>query len=149
MFSEQGCQGSKNTEGSSLTPWAHPKIHEESIMQFFFLFRATAMAYGNSWARGWIGAAGVSLSMPQPQQQGIWAVTVTCSTAYGNTGFLTHRVRPGIKSASSQKQHQVLKPTEPQCKLLLQCNSYHKRKNPKKQFFVIYPSLCMRGQILS
>ena len=33
--------------------------------------------------------------MPEPQQQGIWAVSATYTTAHGNTGSLTHWARPG------------------------------------------------------
>ena len=34
---------------------------------------------------------------PQPQQRGIWASSVNYTTAHGNTGSLTHWLRPGIK----------------------------------------------------
>ena len=51
---------------------------------FFFLLRAAPAAYGSSQARGQIRAA-----------------SLTCTTAHGNAGPLTHRVRPGIEPASS------------------------------------------------
>ena len=35
---------------------------------------------------------------------------MTYTAAQGNAGFLTHRVRPGIERASSQRQHWVLNP---------------------------------------
>ena len=38
---------------------------------------------------------------PQPQQCGIWAKSVTWSTAYSNARPLTHWGRPGIKPRSS------------------------------------------------
>ena len=62
---------------------------------FFGLFRAVPVAYGSSKARGWIRA------MPQPQQRGIQAGSSNYITAQGNTGFLIHWARPGIKPASS------------------------------------------------
>ena len=31
------------------------------ILAFFFIFTDTPVAYGNSWARGWIGAADTGL----------------------------------------------------------------------------------------
>ena len=56
----------------------------------FCLFRAIPAAYGGSQAR----------PTPQPQQHGIWAPSVTYTTAHGNAGSLTNRLRPGIKPAS-------------------------------------------------
>ena len=38
---------------------------------------------------------------PQPQQHGIQAVSATYTTVHGNTGSLTHWVRPGLEPASS------------------------------------------------
>ena len=35
--------------------------------------------------------------MPQPQQHWIQVASVTCATAYGNSGSLTHWARPGTK----------------------------------------------------
>ena len=40
-------------------------------------------------------------SIPQPQQQGIRAMSATYTTAHGNARSLTYWVGPGIKSASS------------------------------------------------
>ena len=45
--------------------------------------------------------------MPQPQQHQIQATSVTYAVACGNTGSLTQRVRPGIKTASSWTWYQV------------------------------------------
>jgi len=39
--------------------------------------------------------------MPEPQQHGIWATSVTYTTAHGNAGSLTHWARPGIELATS------------------------------------------------
>ena len=38
---------------------------------------------------------------PQSQRHGIWAASVIYAAACSNAGSLTHRVRPGIKPASS------------------------------------------------
>ena len=62
------------------------------------------MAYGNSPARGWIGAVAVNLChshQPTPQQHQIWAASVMYATVHGNARSLTQRVRPEIESASS------------------------------------------------
>ena len=66
----------------------------------FCLFRAAPAVYGGSQARGLIGAAADS-STPQPQWRGLLAVSVTYTTAHGNTGSSTHWVKPGIELASS------------------------------------------------
>ena len=58
------------------------------------------MAHGGSWARGLIGAVASSL-LPEPQQCQIRAASETYTTAHGNTGSLTHCVRPGIEPATS------------------------------------------------
>ena len=39
--------------------------------------------------------------MPQPQQLGIWALSMTYTTAHNNAGSFTHWARPGIKLTSS------------------------------------------------
>ena len=68
------------------------------IFNFFFLFRATPMAYGSSQAKG----SNQSCSWwPTPQQHQIQAVSATYTTACGNARSLIHRTRPGIKPASS------------------------------------------------
>ena len=38
---------------------------------------------------------------PQTQQEGIQALSATYTTAHGNAGSLTHRVRPGIEPTTS------------------------------------------------
>ena len=49
----------------------------------------------------WFPRLGAESPAPQPQQCQIWAVSVTYPTAHGNTGSLTHWVRPGIEPATS------------------------------------------------
>ena len=66
---------------------------------FFFsllLFRAIPVAFGGFHARmlNWSCSC---WPIPQPQRHGIWAVSVTYTTAHGNAGSLTYWVRPGIK----------------------------------------------------
>ena len=50
---------------------------------YYFIFRATPMTYRISLPRGRIGAVTASLT-PQPEQCGIWAISVTYTTAHGN-----------------------------------------------------------------
>ena len=54
------------------------------------------MAYGGSQAQGRIGAAAASLHHSHSNMG-----SATYTTAQGNAGSLTHRVRPGIKPVSS------------------------------------------------
>ena len=71
-------------------------------MAFFFsplLFRATCEVYGNSQARGQIGAAAASLS--QPQQCRIRTAYEMYTAARWNTRSWTHWTRPGIKHTVS------------------------------------------------
>ena len=69
---------------------------------FICLFSFLGLHLQHMEVRRW----GVKLSyscqpMPQPQQHQISAASVTYATAYGNTGSLTHRGRPGIEPATS------------------------------------------------
>ena len=48
--------------------------------------------------------------MPQPWQHQIGITSVTYYAACRNIGSLTHWARPGIKPATSQRQHQILIP---------------------------------------
>ena len=41
------------------------------------------------------------LQLPEPQQHQIWAMSVTYTTAHGNTGSLTHWARAGTEPATS------------------------------------------------
>ena len=70
------------------------------LFPFFFfsrLLKATSVAYEGSQARNWSCSCWPT---PQPQQWRIWATSSTHTTAYGNTGSLTHWARSGIKPAS-------------------------------------------------
>ena len=60
-----------------------------SLLFFFFLiflFRAARSAYGNSQARGQLGAAAAG---PQLQQHHIQAESTNYAEAIGNAGLLT------------------------------------------------------------
>ena len=74
----------------------------------FFLFRAAPVAYGSSWARGWIRAAAAGLH--HNHGNWIWATLATYATFCGNARSLTHWVRPGIKPISLWKLCHVLNP---------------------------------------
>ena len=75
--------------------WVHASFSQEASSMFwrcpfsplfmYFLFIATPLAYGSSWARGQICAAAVSYA-----------------TACSNAGSLSHWARPQIKPVSSQ-----------------------------------------------
>ena len=71
--------------------WA-PLLHDSNFVLFIYLFillfRATPAAYWSSQARGRIGAVAASL-----HQHGIWAASVTYTTAHSNAGLLTERVQ--------------------------------------------------------
>ena len=76
------------------------------IFQLFFFFGlfsfsgAALEAYGDSWARGLIGAVAAKPT-PEPQQRGVQALSAAYTTAHGNTGSLTHRPRPGMEPETS------------------------------------------------
>ena len=62
------------------------------------------VAYGSCPAGGWNQSCSclhIPQPQPQPQPGQIWAVSVTCTTAHGNTRYLTHWARPGIQPESS------------------------------------------------
>ena len=65
---------------------------------FFLLFRAARMAYGGSQAGSPVGAVAAGLRHSNVRIQ---AVSVTHTTAHGNTRSLTHWARSGIEPASS------------------------------------------------
>ena len=48
--------------------------------------------------------------IPQPQQPRIWAASVIYPAACGNAGSSIHWARPGVRPASSWRQHWVLNP---------------------------------------
>ena len=64
-------------------------VERNTVSLLCFFFRAAPVTYGSSQAR------------PQPQKCQIWATSATYSTAHGNAGSLSHRVRPGINPPSS------------------------------------------------
>jgi len=47
-------------------------------------------AYGSSQTRGQIRASGSCWPMPQPQQHGVEAASVTYTTAHSHAGSVTH-----------------------------------------------------------
>ena len=63
----------------------------------FWFFRAAPAVYGGSQARGPIE----SVTTPYLQRDGVWATSVTYTTAHSTAGSLTHWGRPGIEPASS------------------------------------------------
>ena len=72
------------------------QVHQKNILFHFFFFffffafsRAAHVAYGDSQARGLIGAV-AARPTPEPQQLGIRAVSATYTTAHGNARSLTH-----------------------------------------------------------
>ena len=82
---------------------------------FFFSFRATPVAYGNSQARGWFGAAAAGLCHSHSHtgsEPHLWP-TATYASAFGSVGSLTHWVRPRIKPAFSWTLCRVLNPLSP------------------------------------
>ena len=58
------------------------------VVRIFFLFTATPVAYGSSWARGQIKAAAVSYAIATATQ--IQATAASYAAAYGNAKSLTH-----------------------------------------------------------
>ena len=71
----------------------------EAISFCVCLFRATPLAYGDSQARGLVGAAAAGHC--HTQQLRIQAASVTYTTAHGNAASLTHWARPEIEPTSS------------------------------------------------
>ena len=76
------------------------KTQKKKFAFFFWLFRATPVAYGGSQARGWMWSCSCRPT-PEPQQSGIQAESVTYTTAHGNDGSPTHWARLGIDPATS------------------------------------------------
>ena len=67
----------------------------------FCLFRASAMAYGVSQARGRIGARATNLHHSHSNVGSQPCLCPTYTTAHGNVRSLSHWAKPGIKPASS------------------------------------------------
>ena len=76
------------------------------VVFFFFFFFCLFVFLGPHWWHmefprlgGWISCS--RWPMPEPEQLGILAESVTYTTAHGNARSLTHWVRPGIEPVSS------------------------------------------------
>ena len=67
----------------------------------FFLFFLGPHPQHREVPRQGLNRSYISGPTSQPQQCRIRAVSATCTAAHGNTGSLTHWVRPGIKPISS------------------------------------------------
>ena len=67
---------------------------------FFFFFRGCTLSIWSFSGQGsnWNCS---HQPMPQPQQYGVWAMSVTCATAHSNGRSLTPWARPGIEPTSS------------------------------------------------
>ena len=74
--------------------WAHNDNLTFSLFFFFFLFKATPVAYGSSQARGWIRTAAAALSHCH-SNAGPELLSATYTAACSNGGSLTHWARPG------------------------------------------------------
>ena len=75
------------------------------ILFFFFFFFLELHMWHMEVPRlrfSWIGGTSAGLCHSHSNAEGIQAASATYTTACGNTRSLTHWVRPGIKSASSQ-----------------------------------------------
>ena len=70
-----------------------------TFFSFFVFLGPHLQHYGGSQARGQIRSCGC-WPTPQPKQHGIWAASVTYTTAH-NTRSLTNWGRPGIKPTTS------------------------------------------------
>ena len=87
----------------SLDDWKQPQKKKK---RFFFFHVCT-------WGIRKFPGQGVNWSCscrsaPQPQQHQIWATSGNRAAACSNARSLTHRVKPGVKLTSSQRQHCVL-----------------------------------------
>ena len=75
-------------------------IYWELYIAFLPFSWVALVAYEGSQARGLIRAIAAKPT-PGPQQCGIWAASVTYTTAQGNSGSLTHRAGPEIEPETS------------------------------------------------
>ena len=62
-------------------------------LSFFFLFRATPVAYGSFWTRDWIGAHATAIEMLDP--------SCICDLHYSSLWCQMLTVGPGVEPASS------------------------------------------------
>ena len=82
-------------------------FYKEERLKFIYLFifwvffRAAPVAYGGSQARGWIGAVAASLLCHSHSNPGSEPRLQPTLKAHGNTGSLTHWLRPGSEPTSS------------------------------------------------
>ena len=72
-----------------------------SLSLYIYIYIYAPMACGNSWARGWIGAAADSLHHSHNNPISKPHLQPTPQQLTGNARSLTHWERPGIKTASS------------------------------------------------
>ena len=85
---------------------AHALVSHLITLFYFYLYGCTCSIWRfPGWGSNWSCSCRPT---PHPQQDQIWATSVTCAAAYGNTGSLTHWVRPGIEPESSETLCQVL-----------------------------------------
>ena len=70
-----------------------------SFFNFFFFLKGHRCSI---WKVPGLGLNRSCWPMPQPQQWGIWAMSVNYIMAYNNAGSLTHWMRPGVEAKSSQ-----------------------------------------------
>ena len=97
--SPQSCLNAGLSDNAGCPTIRPPGNSLRSLISFLFLlFMATPMAHGSSRARGQIRAAPAGL---HHSHSNVRFMSAACTTVHGNTGSLTHRVRPGIKPASS------------------------------------------------
>ena len=96
--------------------WCWASFHMLIIIIIICLFRDAPMAYGGSQARGWIRAVAAGLYDSHSNARSKLCLQ-PYTTAHGNTGSLTHWVRPGIKASSSRIPVKFVS-TEPSWELL-------------------------------
>ena len=81
------------------------------MLVFFFLCFYSwtrGMSKFPGWGSNW-SCSFWSTPQPLPQQCQIQAESATYTKAHGNRGSLAHWARPGIESASSQRQHPLIR----------------------------------------
>ena len=82
------------------TPPIPPHHSGNSMNKFYFLFTASPVAYGSSWARDRIRAAAASLCHSHSNARS--KPCLTYAAVCGNDRSLTHQTRPGMESKFSQ-----------------------------------------------
>ena len=90
----------------------HPQAHwnlRSAPIGYMYCFLFVCLFFAISGSHSWhmeVPRLGVKLDLcrrptPQPQQHGIWAMSVTYTTAHDNTRSFIHLVKPGIEPATS------------------------------------------------